>query len=193
MGASPVSGRSKYAGYVLVGGNSSRMGRDKAFLAYEDTVLADFIARQMEAASGKVTLVGPVARYLELGWPVIPDLRPDNGPLGGIEAALSNTTAEWNLVAACDMPGVSPEFFQEILSLADQSAADCLVPLSREGQPEPLCAAWRASCLKAVSGALDAGRRKTQDVFSEVRTEYWKPLKTHYFENVNSPEDWPRR
>jgi molybdopterin-guanine dinucleotide biosynthesis protein A len=193
MGALPVSYRRKYAGYVLVGGNSSRMGRDKAFLAYRDTVLADFIARQMQAAAGKVTLVGPVARYLELGWPVIPDLRPDNGPLGGIEAALSNTTAEWNLVAACDMPRVSSECFQEILSRADQSAADCLVPLTPEGQPEPLSAAWRASCLKAVSRALDAGRRKTQDLFAEVRTEYWKPLKIHHFENVNTPEDWLRR
>ena len=193
MGAYPVSGRSRYAGYVLVGGNSSRMGRDKAFLVYDDTVLADFVARQMEAAAGKVTLVGPVTRYLELGWPVIPDRRPDNGPLGGIEAALSDTTAEWNLVTACDMPGVSREFFQEILSLADQSTADCVVPLSRDGQPEPLCAAWRASCLRAVSEALDAGRRKTQSVFADIRAEYWKPLKTHHFENVNYPEDWPRR
>jgi molybdopterin-guanine dinucleotide biosynthesis protein A len=181
-----------HAGFVLVGGASTRMGSDKARLVYRDSVLAEFVARQVEAVTGSAVLVGPPERYGDLGRRVIADLRPGNGPLGGIETALSATKAEWNLIVACDMPRVGPELFREILRRAANTTADCVVPISAGGEPEPLCAAWRASCLGAVSKALEAGRRKTQDVYGALRVEYWKPLKTHWFENMNTPEDWTR-
>src|SRR5712691_8368629 len=100
------------AGFVLVGGKSSRMGRDKANLPFEGRTLVERVAAAVADAAGSVTLVGPPGRYESLGLPVIADLEPDLGPLGGIHAALSATSAAWNLIAACDLPAVSGPFLK---------------------------------------------------------------------------------
>src|ERR1019366_6470085 len=96
------------SGYVLAGGRSSRMGRDKARLPFRGCDLVSAVAAAVAAAvasvAGNVTLVG----HPEL--PSIPDRYPDGGPLGGILTALDHTAADWNLIVACDMPEVSAAF-----------------------------------------------------------------------------------
>jgi len=166
------------------------MGRDKAMLAYADTVLAEHVAQQVEAAAGSAVLVGPPERYRELGREVIPDLRPGNGPLGGVETALAATGARWTLVVACDLPCVRARLLSELLRIANAAEADCVVPLSPDGLPEPLCVAWRRTALPEVRAALEEGRRKLQAVFGRLRVEYWKPVENHWFENLNTPGDW---
>ena len=178
------------AGFVLVGGASSRMGRDKAFLPYEGTVLAERIAREVEAVTRAVTLVGPPERYRHLGRPVIPDLRPGNGPLGGVEAALSASGAEWNLVVACDMPRVSAPLLEELVERAERCRADCLVPLSTRGRPEPLCAVYHRRCLSAATAALDANMRKVADWLTMLRVTYWAAPATGWSENLNIASQW---
>src|SRR5690349_13170490 len=91
-------------GYVLLGGRSSRMGQDKALLAFEDRPLAARVADLVQQACGSVTLVGSREKYGGLGYPVMDDIFPNQGPLGGIHTALSRSRARWNLIAGCDMP-----------------------------------------------------------------------------------------
>src|SRR5271165_5087016 len=92
------------AGFILTGGQSSRMGTDKALLPFGDGFLIDHIAAKVTAAAGSVCLVGGHERYLRLGYPAIADLWHDIGPLGGIVTVLQTSSAEWNLIVACDMP-----------------------------------------------------------------------------------------
>jgi len=180
------------AGFVLAGGRSARMGRNKALLPYSDTVLVLFIARTLEAVAGSVGLVGPPEQLSRLGLPVIPDLRPGHGPLAGIEAALAASSAEWNLVVACDMPGLSRPVLAGLAAAAKRSPADAVVAVSGQG-PEPMCAAWRRStALPVVRLALDEGRRKLHDVLSRLRIELWRPPGNDWAENVNTPADWRR-
>src|ERR1700730_16611535 len=84
----------KRSGYVLVGGRSSRMGRDKALLFGKD------VAREVDLAAGNVTMVGNPDLRETLEYPCIPDLYPGEGPVGGILTALNHTSVEWNLVVA---------------------------------------------------------------------------------------------
>jgi len=178
------------AGFVLVGGTSSRMGRDKAVLPYLNLPLAERVAREVEAAAGNLALVGNPGRYAGLGRRVIPDLRPGNGPLGGIEAALDDSEADWNLIVACDMPGISAPFLRRLLDQAEEAGSDCLVPVSPSGHLEPLCAVYHRRCLAAVSRALDRGIKKVTEAYEDLHVTRWPAREERWFENLNTTEQW---
>ena len=76
------------------------MGRDKALLPYGSTTLAQHAAERVLAVAGSVTLVGDPAKYRHLGYPVLSDLVPGSGPIGGYYTALSSSSSEWSLVRA---------------------------------------------------------------------------------------------
>ncbi len=107
------------------------MGRDKARMPYRGETLAEWIARAVKTAAGSATLVGNA----QPGG--IPDLYPGEGPLGGILTALRHTSADWNLIVACDMPEVSAEFLGDLLAAAERSGADALLPRGPLGKVEP--------------------------------------------------------
>jgi molybdopterin-guanine dinucleotide biosynthesis protein A len=177
---------------VLVGGRSSRMGRDKALLPFRGVTLAQFVAAEVAAACGSATLVGDPETYGGLGFPTIPDALPGQGPLGGIVTALRHSASQWNVIVACDMPGISAEFVWEILAAAEASGADVLVPAGPEGRPEPLCAAWNRRALPPLEAALEGGVRKLTDALQELRAAAWNVAQVTHFANVNTPEDWAR-
>src|SRR5581483_8008704 len=91
-------------GFVLTGGRSSRMRPDKALLPFAGRPLADHVAAIVFRACGSATLVGSRAKYAHLGWPVIEDAVPGQGPLSGIHSALVHAAGRWSLVLGCDMP-----------------------------------------------------------------------------------------
>jgi molybdopterin-guanine dinucleotide biosynthesis protein A len=158
------------------------MGRNKALLPFRGTTLARAIAGAVEAAAGSVALVGNSGD--------IPDLYPGEGPLGGILTALQNSTADWNLVVACDMPALSPGFLRQLLDAADGCEGDALVPAGPNRRLEPLCAAYRRRSLPGLSSAFARGIRKVAVALEEVPTVTWPVPEVYYFQNVNTPEDW---
>src|SRR5205814_2477042 len=72
----------KRAGFVLVGGKSSRMGRDKALLPFQGSTLLEHIALHVAAAAGSVTLIGEPDKYRRLGFPVLTDNRSEERRVG---------------------------------------------------------------------------------------------------------------
>jgi molybdopterin-guanine dinucleotide biosynthesis protein A len=176
------------AGFVLVGGRSSRMGRDKALLRWNSHALVEEVAVKVRSVAGNVALVGPPERYCELGFPCLADVRPGFGPLAGIEAALASGRAELNLIAACDMPGMDLEWLRRLLRGAEQTGAQCTVIRDLEGVVHPLCGVYRHECLPAIRRALDEHRLRLQDVTRELQAavvEIEGPLV-----NLNTPQEW---
>jgi molybdopterin-guanine dinucleotide biosynthesis protein A len=180
------------AGFVLVGGKSSRMGRDKASLPLEGRTLVERVAAAVAEAAGSVSLVGPSCRYQSLGFPIIGDHEPGLGPLGGIHAALCASSAAWNLIAACDLPAVSGPFLKMLMEAAEASEADCLIPIGPTGMLEPLCAAYHSRCRPAIGEALSRNIRKVTDGLSGLKIATWSVQESCWFQNVNTPEDWTR-
>jgi len=178
------------AGFVLAGGRSSRMGWDKALLPYHDTVLVDWIARQVESAAGSVTLIGPPERYLFLGRPVLADLRPGLGPLAGIETALSSTAAEFNLIVACDLPNLTAEMLAGLLEAARNQDADCVLPDAPGVSHPPLCGVWRRRCRDPVREALNHGIRKLARLLDELDVCRWGLTDSAWAVNLNTPEEY---
>ena len=149
------------AGWVFVGGKSSRFGRDKAFVEWRGRPLALRRGRMwLRAAAGSVTLVGEVEKYRALGVPVIPDAVRGIGPAGGLLAVLEATSARWNLVAACDMPHLSEAFLRFLLARATGSGADVILPVGDDGLPQPLCAVYAATAHEGIQAAVLRGERK---------------------------------
>lgn len=166
------------------------MGRNKAFLAWSGGTLLEHVAGAVTAAVGSVTLVGDPAVYGELGFPVCSDRIPGSGPLAGIEAALT-AGSEWNLLAACDMPGIDASFLRRLKeaaeSLTELPNRAVVCALSPDGRLHPLCAAYHQSCLAPVREALEGGERR---VFTALERLNIHSITSDCTQNVNTPFEW---
>lgn len=174
------------AGFVLVGGRSSRMGQDKARLQIGSDLLVESIAEKIARAASRVALIGPPERYKDLAIECLPDLRPGLGPLAGIEAALSAGYGEFNLIAGCDMPNLAPEWLQKLVRTARCSDMRCVVTRDALGKIHPLCAVYRSDCLPLVRRALDAGRLKLVDLIEDLQA--LEICTADVIANLNTPE-----
>ena len=166
------------------------MGCDKALLPFRGGRLVEWAARAVGQAAGSVVLVGEPGRYEHLGYPAIADLYPGAGPLGGILTALHHTSADWNVVAACDMPELSAEFLGLLLDAAERTAADALAPAGPSGHPEPLCAVYHRHSCEALERALGRGVRSVRAALKDLRAAVVSVPELTPFQNVNTPEDW---
>jgi molybdenum cofactor guanylyltransferase len=176
-------------GFVLVGGNSSRMGRDKALLPWNGTTLGQYIAGIVRDACGSVLLIGDPTRFGSLGYPVYADRLPGHGPISGIVTALATTPSDWSLVAGCDMPGITPGALRLLLDEATVTKDQCVVPLGPAG-PEPLCAVYHRTCLPVLEKAISEGRFKMTGVLKELSTRLVTGIDPGCFANLNTPEDF---
>jgi molybdopterin-guanine dinucleotide biosynthesis protein A len=178
------------SGFVLAGGKSSRMGRDKAALPYGGTTLANYVAALVREAAGTVAILGDPERYGALGYPVYPDLIPGCGPLGGVYTGLSVTSTDWNLMVACDMPSLSSAILRTLLDRAASSVAGCVAASGSAGEPEPLCAAYhRGRCLPVLKRAIEDKQLRMRDLLGELQTEIVS-FASLALVNLNTPAEW---
>ena len=180
------------SGFVLAGGASRRMGRDKALLPLAGSTMVEQIAAAVRSAAGNATILGPVERYAHLGFPVVPDKIENCGPLGGLFTALSITKTDWNLFVACDMPELTAAFLTHLLEAAQTADADCLVPESA-GKLHPLCAVYRRRVAPAAEAAIHRKLFKMQDFISTLRTSRWPVPDARPLSNLNTPAEWTAR
>jgi molybdenum cofactor guanylyltransferase len=168
------------------------MGSDKALLKYRGVTLAQHIAQSVTQAAGSAVLVGDQKRYAGLGYEVIPDLYPGEGPLGGVLTALRNSGADWNLIVACDMPELTAAFLTGLIDAAESHDCDVFAPLGPDGATEPLCAVYHKSARAGLDQAFQRGERQMRVVLKEVRTATLPVPELARFQNVNTPGDWKR-
>ena len=162
------------------------MGVSKAELPWQGLTLLQYVAKEVEAAAGSVSIVGgePLERHR-----CLPDAVLGAGPLGGIAAALADTRAEWNLIVACDMPGVTRSWLNLLLK---EAAENVVIPVTADGRLHPLCAVWQRSAAAAVGSAIDRGVRRVTDVLKELRLHKVVVQDETVLANVNTPEEWAR-
>jgi molybdopterin-guanine dinucleotide biosynthesis protein A len=184
------------AGFVLAGGESSRMGRDKGLLRLDGVQLVVRAAKLAESVTGApATIIGGAA-YTSLGLRLVTDDLPGSGPLGGIATVLHASVAPWNLIVACDLPYLTREWLAFLVARALASEADAVLPMNERGA-EPLCAMYNKRGEQAIRDALDRGTRKVTDGLAGIRVEYIEPAKWKAFDsegllfkNMNSPADY---
>jgi molybdenum cofactor guanylyltransferase len=166
------------------------MGGDKALLPYRGTTLAVHAAEAAREATDSVALVGPARLYGGLGFPVLEDHYPGEGPLGALLTVLESTKSSWNLLLACDMPSVDGCLLAALFERAEECGGDCLAPLLPGGQTQPLCAVYHASCREAVERLFQQGVRRMKQALEALHTEYYPVDNALCFENMNTPDDF---
>ena len=177
------------SGFVLAGGRSSRMGRDKALLPYGATSLVEHLAKAVREAAGSVALIGSRHTLGHLGLTVFPDELPGCGPIGGIYTALRATGTDWNLIVACDMPSVSVNILRQLLKRAEISGDNCVVAVGPDGEPEPLCAVYHRRSLPFLTEAIRDNRLKMRTAVKEMGASF-VPVDASALVNLNTPAEW---
>jgi molybdopterin-guanine dinucleotide biosynthesis protein A len=183
-------------GFVLAGGRSSRMGREKALLEIGGVPLIFRTARLVESVTGSATVIGESAGIRALGLRCVPDEWPGAGPLGGIATALRVSGAPWSLVVACDLPYLTRPWLEYLVGRALQSDADAVIAMN-DGGAEPLCAAYCKSANATMRAAVSEGNLKVRSFLETLRGEViepeeWKRFDSdgYLFKNMNTPEDY---
>lgn len=183
--------------FILAGGKSTRMGADKAFVALHGrTLLAHMLELAREIVDA-VWIVGDRAKFTEFG-PVVEDVFPNCGPLGGIHAALRSSRTDVSLVLAVDVPFVTSALLRFLVARSRTSEACVTIVRTRDGW-QPLCAAYRLPFADVAEKALQQGRYKIDDLFKDVSTAVIteEDLKAagfsrDLFRNLNTPEELAR-
>jgi molybdopterin-guanine dinucleotide biosynthesis protein A len=183
---------------ILAGGRASRYGgRNKALLPLDGG--ASIIEKMLEAVRGAaiddITIIANDPEpYRDLGLPIVSDLRPERGPLGGIESALHHHAGRCDavLLLPCDLPDMTVEVIAALRDAFERAAAPVVVAETADGLWHPLCAVVSLDAMGAVGRSLDDGRHGVHRLWRELGA-----LPVHFedpgpFANINSPADMDR-
>ena len=129
-------------------------------------------------------------KFAFLGFDVVPDKVPQQGPLMGIASALEASANEINFVAACDIPKINLAIVKKMLIEAVDTQADIVVPIVGEKKYEPLFAIYRKTALKAINKVLSSGRHKISEIFPFCNVKYFELDETELPININTMVDY---
>ena len=183
---------------VQAGGQSSRMGQDKALKPFLGRPLIQRVIERLAPISDEVIVTtNRPDEYAFLGLRLAPDLMPGRGPLGGLYTALASASQPLVAVVACDMPFASASLLEGAARLLVEEGADVVICKS-EGGYEPFHAVYRrATCVPAIQAAIDADLWKVIAWFPSVTVRELTPAEVAAldpsglaFRNVNTPEEF---
>lgn len=180
---------------MILGGASERMGGDKARLPVGGVPGATRVARLLASLFDEVLLVGGSPPPDAPGRRV-PDVAGPRCALRGVVSALAASAAPRVLVAATDLPLLTPDL---VLALVAWPEADAVVPRGADGA-HPLCALYaREAVLPIARANLAAGRLAISQVLAAVETAWLEGADLALVDpeglalfNANRPEDLAR-
>lgn len=179
---------------LLAGGESRRMGRDKAAIEIGgETMLARTARLAAEACDEVFVSVRSLATgdALRRQWPMVEDASDGTGPLAGILGALrARPDVDW-LVLACDLPMLDAATLRALLDAANatRDAPAVAMQSERDGTPEPLCAVWRAAMTTRIERQLAEDRRCARRCLIEAAVPLVPAVTQGALANMNVPDD----
>lgn len=185
-------------GVIQAGGKSTRMGGEpKALVELGGKRIIERAVDVLGSVLSDLLIVTNTPElYAFLGLPMVPDVFPDHGSLGGIYSGLKAAKGDGAFTVACDMPFLKAEVVRLIVSHAGE--ADVVIPKVGD-QYETLHALYAKACLSHMEAALQAKRFKVIGFFPQVKvleiaeSEVARLADPHLcFMNVNTPDELAR-
>ena len=182
------------SGIVLAGGQSRRMGRNKALLELEgQTLIARVLERLSPLCDELIISANDVELYADLPVQVVPDLIAGRGALSGIHAGLATMRHDKAVVVACDMPFLSLSLLRYMVVMS--SGYDVVSPRV-DGFFEPLHAVYSARCVEPIAQLIAKGPRRVVDLYRQIRLREVTKADVQLFDaalsfvNVNTHKEW---
>lgn len=185
---------------IQAGGQSSRMGEDKALKIFLGRPLIQRVADRLTPIADEIIVTtNRPDDYRFLNLRLFSDIKPERGALGGLYTAIASATQPIVAVVACDMPFASPTLIEAMNKLLVKEEADVVIAKS-EGGYEPLHAVYRReACLPAIEKSIDADQWKVIAWFPQVKVRVltMDEIKSAdpeglAFWNVNTPEEFAK-
>lgn len=182
---------------IFAGGQSTRMGRDKAQLLWRGTSLLQHMCATALSVTNRVLVVG---REQPHDWPLenvvfLPDETPHLGPLGGLQTALHWARCEKveNVLAlACDLPLIDEAALCWLLGEAQNRELFHGLVSTHDGELEPLFSIYTVACLPVLHHQMSLNRRALHGLIQsgDFETVEVPPEIVAKLVNINTPEDW---
>ncbi len=183
---------------IQAGGESNRMGQNKALMPFLGEALLARVARRLAGLGDELWVASNHGTELaSLGLRVEPDCQPGLGALGGLLTALRGSRYSLVVVAACDMPFIHAGLLRAQIGILEREGADVVVPRVPAGY-EPFHAVYRReTCLPAVEAAIQMGKRRMISWFDSVQVREMPPDEIRVYDrelrsfmNVNDPDEF---
>jgi molybdenum cofactor guanylyltransferase len=198
-----MTNRNNLTAIVLVGGKSSRMGKDKALIPIKGVPLLQLVCNIAESCADQVYAVTPwEERYQHLLSPRCQFIREvlsfeetgnesqPHGPLIGFAQGLVQVKTDWVLLLACDLPSLRVEILQQWIDQLDNVPKEAIAALAHHAKGwEPLCGFYRRSCLPELQDFINQGGRSFQKWLDKHPVHILPLLEPSMLFNCNTPED----
>lgn len=182
-----------FDGAVLCGGDSRRMGRDKALVEVGGEPMAARVAAALRTAGAeRVTAVGGDGDALRsVGLDFAADRWPGEGPLGGLISALG-TAGSGSIVAvvSCDLLRPDPAELARLVALVDSSEADAVIPLV-DGRPQWLHGVWRRRVSAILEDVFASGERSLFGAVGGIEVDFVDGSRRSVYADADLPSDLP--
>ena len=174
---------------IMLGGRSTRMGRDKALAELGGKTLLDrAVERWQGYGAGLQLSVGAAERkaLAPEGMTAVVDVYPERGPMGGLHAGLHQCASQLLLLVAVDCPFLGPEQADPLVEAIGDADA-CVYTL--EGRPQPLFGLYRCRCGVLAEALISDGENRMSRLLERAETVYVPAQDAGPFRNLNTPED----
>ena len=171
----------------MAGGKSSRMGTNKALLPFQGKRLIDRSVETLLPLVDKI-IISANQPLPDIPYPFIADSVESIGPLGGLQACLSKSTSDWNMLIPCDTPFLSGSLYQQMLQ--HTAAVDAVIVTHSKGKIEPLIGLYNRRLLPLIEEQIARGDYKLINLLRRARVFYFETEEQSQFRNMNHPDDW---
>jgi molybdenum cofactor guanylyltransferase len=184
---------------VLAGGQSSRMGQDKALIAPKGVPLLRQLCDVALNCASEVYVVTPWPERYQTILPnacriirevPLPGETATHGPLVGFAQGLAQIETDWVLLLACDLPNLQVNVLQDWVGELENTAREAIALLPRQAKGwEPLCGFYRRQCLPMLAEFIDRGGRSFQRWLAQHPVQELSVSDSHMLFNCNTPAD----
>lgn len=175
--------------FVLAGGKSSRMGRDKGLVLFNGHSMVSYVLKALSKTEIPFKIIAHDAGYEKFGPPVYPDLIEEKGPMGGLLTAFSNTQAKAVFLISCDIPLITFEAIKQLLDMAEKKR---IIAATVEGRINPLFAIYPVTLTEEVKERIQEDNLKMTGFILENKHTLVSSISRKMpdiFRNINTPEE----